>query len=179
VRIIGGTARGRAIKTPADNTIRPTADKTREALFSFLQSNYHLPQNAVVLDLFSGTGALGLEAISRGAKSAIFVDASRQGFLLTQENINLLGFAKQARAFCSEAVDFLKKTKGTLFSLVFVDPPYQKGMLEEVFALLPGVLAEGAVVVAEHATREEPPSTVGDLALQETRRYGAATLSIY
>jgi aspartate aminotransferase len=179
VRIIGGEARGRALKTPANNSIRPTADKTREALFSFLQSAYRLPHQATVLDLFCGTGALGLEALSRGAKSAVFVDASKQAFLLTQDNIKQLGYEKQSRAFCSSAVDFLKKAKGTKFELVFVDPPYQQGLLDEVFSLLPQCLADGAVVIAEHATREAPPSTIDELALQQSRRYGAATLSIY
>jgi aspartate aminotransferase len=179
VRIIGGSAGGRKLKTPTDQSIRPTADKTREALFSYLQATFQLPKNTAVLDLFCGTGALGLEALSRGAKSAVFIDASAEAFAITQDNIKQLGFGSQGRAFCSSAADFVKKAKGTLFGLVFLDPPYQKGRLEEVFGGLPHILAEGAVVIAEHATREEPPSPPPFLTLQGSRRYGAATLSVY
>ncbi len=137
MRIIGGTAKGRRLQTPPKSTakrtgrpvIRPTADRAREALFSIIGSEV---ENGEVLDLFAGTGALGLEALSRGARSAVFVDKNSQSIKLIQKNIELCGFSDKSSVIkrdLAKSLSFLEKIlPGKEFSLIFIDPPYKKGL---------------------------------------------------
>ncbi len=162
--------------------IRPTADRAREALFSIIGSQV---AEAVVLDLYAGTGALGLEALSRSARQAVFVDSSRAALQIIGKNIALCEFADRATVLqrdLSRGLDFLaKKLPGTVFSLVFVDPPYRKGlserMLEELAAA--GFLTAGALVVVEDDAGVTLPSRVGELVLEDQRHYGDTGFWLY
>lgn len=178
MRIIAGSARGRTLQGPSSNATRPTSDKLRESLFDILASRFRLPKGARVLDLCCGTGALALEALSRGAKSAILVDASAEAAKLARQNAQALGFTS-ARVFCADAFAFLEKSQGSRFSLVFADPPYGTLDLAALLARLVPALAEDAVVVLEHSSREEAPAAPPGLDHLETRRYSAASLSFF
>lgn len=182
MRIIGGKARGRRLQAPpkspvksSGNCIRPTADRAREALFSIIGSEI---ENATVLDLYAGTGALGLEALSRSAKHAVFVDNSKQAIQIISRNIELCGFADRTRVIkldLSKGLSFLgRQLPGETFSIVFVDAPYRKGLSVDMLKELADsdfLLPETFIVIEEVAT-EELPEKVAGLIQVDQRRYG-------
>ena len=143
MRIISGQARGRKLATLEGENTRPTLDRTREALFNILQTRV---RGAKVLDLFAGSGALGLEALSRGAQSAVFCDVSRQACAVIQKNIEALRAQDRSRLLCCDAMDALARLAGESFDVVFLDPPYRKGLVDKALAGLVADdrLADGA-----------------------------------
>jgi 16S rRNA (guanine966-N2)-methyltransferase len=154
MRIVGGRLRGRTLASPRSQAIRPTADRLRESLFNILIHAYDDPvTGARVLDLFAGTGALGLEAVSRGAAFALFVDDAAEARALLRENIAALGLGGVTRIFRRDATRLGPAHPVEPFSLVFLDPPYGKGLTEKalVSARDGGWLAPGALVVVEEA----------------------------
>jgi 16S rRNA (guanine966-N2)-methyltransferase len=181
MRIIAGTAKGRTLSTPKNaKTIRPTSDRVRESIFNVLGQ---WCEGEVVLDLFSGTGALGLEAISRGATRAVLVDQSREGAELSKKNADALGFAAQVEVLAlpaAKAIAALGK-KGEKFTLVFMDPPYAQRAIEDVLEALSAaaVLAPQARIVAEHGKKEDVAEQVGPLARQFHRVFGDTQVSIF
>jgi 16S rRNA (guanine966-N2)-methyltransferase len=153
MRIVGGRMRGRALATPKSLTVRPTADRLREALFNILVHAYGDPvTGARVLDLFAGTGALGLEAMSRDAAFALFVDDGAEGRALIRENVATLGLGGVTKIFRRDATR-LGAVAVEPFTLVFVDPPYRAGLAEQALASAcdGGWLAPGALIVVEEA----------------------------
>jgi 16S rRNA (guanine966-N2)-methyltransferase len=129
MRIVGGRLRGRALAAPRSNDIRPTSDRLRESLFNILAHSYELPAlETRVLDLFAGTGALGIEAISRGAGQAVFVETGVEGRGLIRENMEALGLNGIARILRRDAIDLGPAGTIAPFDLVFLDPPYGKGV---------------------------------------------------
>lgn len=178
MRIVGGRFRGKLLQTPSDEAIRPTADRTREALFNILASRLSPHLGGVrVLDLFAGTGALGLEALSRGASRAVFVDTGTEARGLIRDNIEAMGLAGIAKLLRRDATDL--GPAGTLgpCDLVFLDPPYGKGLGEQALrsALLGGWIAPEAVIVLEEGAEVDLHLPEG---FEETDRrdYGAAAL---
>src|SRR5438105_7962840 len=154
MRIVGGRLRGRALAGPKSQAIRPTADRVRESLFNILAHAYGDPlTGARVLDLFAGTGALGLEAISRGAAFALFVDDGAEARALLRQNVEALGHAAITRIFRRDATKLGAGHPVEPFSLVFLDPPYGKGLAEKalVSAREGGWLRDGALIVVEEA----------------------------
>ena len=152
MRIVGGRLRGRALAAPKSQAIRPTADRLREALFNILTHAYGDPiAGARVLDLFAGTGALGLEAISRGAAFALFVDDGAEARALLRQNVEALGVAAITRIFRRDATKLGPAHPLEPFSLVFLDPPYGKGLAEKalVSANDGGWLTDDAIIVVE------------------------------
>lgn len=190
MRIIGGTARGRRLQTPPENTakrsgrpvIRPTADRAREALFSIIGSEV---KNAWVLDLFAGTGALGLEALSRGAGSAVFVDKNSQSITLIQKNIALCGFSDRSsivKRDLAKSLSFLEKIlPGKEFSIIFIDPPYKKGLSCSMIKELSSgaLLASSGLVIVEDGADIELPGSMGLLTLIDRRQYGDTGFWLY
>jgi len=178
MRIIAGRYRGHPIAAPAGRTARPTTDRVREALFSILGSRV---EDAAVLDLFAGSGALGLEALSRGAARAVFVDGSARALAALRRNIQRLD-VRTARVLRGRVAEILPRLArdGEAFDLVFLDPPYGKGLAGETLARLGrgDLLRPGARLVAEHEANAAPPSGEG-LTVQDTRRYGDTALSFY
>ncbi len=173
MRIIGGEARSRQIDAPKGMDTRPTQDKIRESLFNILQWEI---EGRSVLDLFAGSGALGLEALSRGAESAVFVDASRQAAKIIQENVNRLGYASKARVIRDDwkgAVGSQAYYDRNIFDLVFLDPPYRMTNTGEMcgYMLSSGILARHALIVVEHAI-ETPPKLGPEFTVKDFRRYG-------
>jgi 16S rRNA (guanine966-N2)-methyltransferase len=154
MRIVGGRLGGRTLASPRSQAIRPTADRLRESLFNILVHAYGDPvTGARVLDLFAGTGALGLEALSRGAAFALFIDDRAEARALLRENIATLGLGGVTRIFRRDATRLGPTHPVEPFSLVFLDPPYGKGLAEKalVSARAGGWLAQGALVAVEEA----------------------------
>ena len=154
MRIVGGRLRGRTLAAPRSQAIRPTADRLREALFNILMHAYGDPvTGARVLDLFAGTGALGLEALSRGAAFALFVDDGAEARALLRENVEALGLAAATRIFRRDATKLGPAHPLEPFSLVFLDPPYGKGLAEKalVSAREGGWFTNDALIVVEEA----------------------------
>jgi 16S rRNA (guanine966-N2)-methyltransferase len=154
MRIVGGRLRGRALAAPRSQAIRPTADRLRESVFNILIHAYGDPvSGARALDLFAGTGALGLEAISRGAAFALFVDTGAEARALLRENVATLGLGGVTRIFRRDATKLGEARPVEPFSLVFLDPPYGQGLAEQALASARdgGWLADGALVVVEEA----------------------------
>jgi 16S rRNA (guanine966-N2)-methyltransferase len=155
MRVVGGRLRGRPLVAPSSREIRPTADRLRESLFNILVHAYGDPiDGARVLDLFAGTGALGIEAISRGAKFALFVDNGAEARALLRANVDALGLGGVTKVFRRDATDLGPAHPLEPFALAFLDPPYGKGLAEKALASLRdgGWLAQGAMLVVEEAT---------------------------
>ena len=156
MRIVGGRLRGRPLAAPTSQAIRPTADRLRESLFNILVHAYDDPvTDARVLDLFAGTGALGFEALSRGAAFALFVDEGAQARALLRENVATLGLGGVSRIFRRDATRLGAAHPIEAFSLAFLDPPYGRGLAEEALASARagGWLAPGALAVVEEAAK--------------------------
>src|SRR6201988_2390586 len=154
MRAVGGGLRGRNLAWPSSREIRPTADRLRESVFNILMHAYDNPiEGARVLDLFAGTGALGIEAISRGAKFALFVDNGAEARALLRNNVESLGLGGVTKVYRRDATNPGPAHPGEPFSLVFLDPPYGKGLAEKALAALRdgGWLTPGALLVVEEA----------------------------
>ena len=154
MRVVGGRLRGRNLAAPASREIRPTADRLRESLFNILVHAYENPvEDARVLDLFAGTGALGIEAISRGAGFALFVDNGAEARALLRNNVEALGLGGVTKVFRRDATNLGPAHPIEPFSLVFLDPPYGKGLAEKALASLRdgGWLTKEALLVVEEA----------------------------
>jgi 16S rRNA (guanine966-N2)-methyltransferase len=175
MRIIAGTHRGRRLSAPRGERTRPTGDRVREALFSILGPI----EGAAVLDLFAGSGALGLEALSRGARRCTFVDSDRSACRVIGENLASLGLTG-ATVLQRDALHALREeaAAGRRYDLVLVDPPYGAwAALEPLLATaLPSVLADDALVVVESDARAEPTLP---LDLVTSRRYGSARVTVF
>jgi 16S rRNA (guanine966-N2)-methyltransferase len=168
MRIVGGRFRGRTLAAPKSQAIRPTADRLRESLFNILVHAYADPiTGARVLDLFAGTGALGLEAMSRGAAFALFVDEGAEARALLRNNVEALGLGGTSRIFRRDATKLGSAHPVEPFSLAFLDPPYGKGLAERALSSARdgGWLVAGALVVVEEARDAgfKPPEGFAEL----------------
>lgn len=175
-RIVGGSVGGRRLAVPATGT-RPTSERVREALFSRLEHLGDL-DGARVLDLYAGSGALGLESLSRGAASAVLVDSSRTAVAVCRSNASVLGFAEQVTVLARKVEQLLAGPQPSRTStLVFLDPPYQLAV-DRVLRLLtrPGWLAEDADVVLEQSSRASEPTWPDGLEPDGSKIYGETTL---
>ena len=181
MRIIAGTARGRNIKSPKGMNTRPTSDRVREALFNILS-----PQvlNSHFLDVFSGTGAVGIEALSRGAEKAVFIEKDRHVSKIIHDNLGLCGLKQNAEVLTTEVdkgIKYLGKSKKT-FDLIFIDPPYKKGFeiptIENI--LDQGLIAlHGGTLIVESDRADLPPDQVRNLIAYRRERYGDTALTFY
>ncbi|NLI80743.1 MAG: 16S rRNA (guanine(966)-N(2))-methyltransferase RsmD [Deltaproteobacteria bacterium] len=178
MRIVAGEFRGRRLDSPRTRKIRPTPDRVREALFSMLAQE--LP-GAKVLDLFAGTGALGLEALSRGAAFSVFVDNDPEALRLIYSNIRRCGVEVRTRVIAApaEAALSLMADEGSVFDLIFMDPPYGKGHLETLLPQLHRIAGAATLVIAEHHTKDILPPTCGIWLRFKQRFYGDTAISIY
>lgn len=185
MRVITGKYKGRKLNTPSDYDIRPTSDKAKEALFSIIANEIY---GSNVLDLFAGTGSLGIEALSRGAQYCVFGDNSRKSLSLVKENLEHCRVEEKTRLMAGEYKKVLKNLADRIedgleepFDIIFLDPPYNKGLLEDAFQLIRegNVLAEDGVIVAEHRKEEILAEQMYGFEKTKERRYGVVTLSIY
>ena len=178
MRVIGGSLKGRKLATIRGRIIRPTADRLREAIFNILADRV---EKAVVLDLFAGTGALGIEAISRGAYAAVFVDNNRSAIATLNKNISSCNIQDTATIIKWDLLKNLNfiKSFDPAFNLVFIDPPYNKDCIKPVLNHLyrNRTLEKGACLVIEHSDCEPVPRAIPDFRLTDERRYGRTRVS--
>lgn len=179
MRIIAGTKRGMTINAPKGRDTRPTLDRVKESLFGIIQFEIF---GRNVLDLFAGSGSLGLEALSRGARHAVFNDMGRESAAVIRANIAKLGFENESTVYSLDYRAAIESSAraGARFGLVFLDPPYKAGLIENTLQLLQkaGVLEKGCLIIAEHA-HALPPETPEGFALCDRRKYGEAAISIF
>jgi len=178
MRIVSGRFRGKALMSPTDDSIRPTADRAREAMFNILASRIGVNLDGLkVLDLFAGTGALGLEALSRGAQSAVFVDTGAEARGLIRDHIEAFGIAGIAKLLRRDATALGEAGTMGPFDLVFLDPPYGNGLGEQALVSLRAGkwLAPGATIVLEEGADVELALPEG-FVVDDRREYGAAAV---
>jgi 16S rRNA (guanine966-N2)-methyltransferase len=178
MRIVGGEFRGRPLATPRTASIRPTSDRTREAVFNVLAHRFpEKLEGARVLDLFAGTGALGLEALSRGASYGVFIEESAEGRGLIRTNVEAFGLTGRSKIFRRDATALGEAGTLAPFSLVFADPPYGKGLGERALrsAKAGGGFAAGALCVVEEAAAS-PYEPGSDFRVLDERSYGETVI---
>ena len=177
MRVITGKARGVVLKTPDGMLTRPTADRVKEALFSIIQ--FDVPASRV-LDLFGGTGQLGIEALSRGAKSAVFVDSRDDACNLIKENLRRTKLTAGAKVVKSDYLSFLKNTKDT-FDIIFLDPPYAEVFLENSLKMITeiDILQSGGIIVAERPLGKDLPWDFAGYTRSKDYKYSKTILTIY
>ena len=176
MRVITGKARGIQLKTPQGMLTRPTADRVKEALFSIIRFDV---ANARVLDLFGGTGQLGIEALSRGASEVVFVDKSAAALKLIRENLELCGLSDRARVRNGDSLAYLRS--GEKFDLIFLDPPYASGLLEQALSDIAGfdICREHGIIMAESPADAVLPALEAPYRLYREYRYGKIKLTVY
>ena len=174
MRVITGTARGRKLKTPENYDIRPTTDNVKESLFNIIQFDI---EGRRVLDLFAGTGQLGIECLSRGADSVVFVDQSREAVKIIRENLKACGLS--APVLQQEALSYLRSCGR--FDLIFVDPPYDSGLYESVLNVINSVdiLSDGGIIVCESRRETPMPALAAPYQKRKEYRYGKVKLTLY
>ena len=176
MRVITGKYKGRQLFSPKDQAIRPTTDRIKENVFNLIQGRV---AGAAFLDLFGGSGAMTIEALSRGAAKAVTVDASRDSAELIKKNFRKVGVGNEAQLWEITYDVALKRLAGQKFDLIYLDPPYKAGLEADVLDKIVqnGVLKEGGAIVYEHAT-EIPFAYQGGLKTFDSRKYGSVTIEL-
>ena len=175
MRVITGSARGRRLETlPGEDITRPTSESVKEALFSMIQFEI---EDARVLDLFAGSGQLGIEALSRGASFCTFVENNKSARAVTERNITHCGFEQKSQVVLRDAVSFLSGSGR--YDIAFLDPPYHKGLVEKAMPLLVEKMSETGIISCETARDEELPERFGDFTVWRSRAYGKIKLTVY
>lgn len=180
MRIVGGRLKGRVLHGPSNNEIRPTSDRLRETIFNILAHAYDDPvRDAAVIDLFAGTGAMGLEALSRGARKALFVEVAAKARAIIRANVDVLGLGGATRIFRRDARKLGQAPPNEHFSLAFLDPPYGKGFAEPALIALRdgGWLIPNALVIVEERADAKLALPEGYESI-ETRHYGETQIAI-
>ncbi|MBI2528643.1 MAG: 16S rRNA (guanine(966)-N(2))-methyltransferase RsmD [Candidatus Rokubacteria bacterium] len=180
MRVLAGDLKGRRLTTPAGRTTRPTSDQVRIACLDTLMPYL---AGGPFLDLFAGAGGVGIEALSRGAPSAVFVEQEVRALRALRENVERLGLSGRARVLRTDGARALERLAeaGARFAVVFLDPPYDSPRARPALERLAegSCLLPGAVVVLQHATKSPPPSALGALAPWKARRFGETTLTFF
>jgi 16S rRNA (guanine(966)-N(2))-methyltransferase RsmD len=180
MRVIGGKAKGHRLTSPKGQDVRPTSDRVREAIFSSLQRDV---PDAVILDLFAGAGTLGIEALSRYAQRAYFVDRSAVQIKLIKENLEKTYLAHQAILICLDAETAIRHLagKGIQVGIVFMDPPYAAGLIVQTLEQLDAakILQPDGIAVIEFSIEEELPKQIGGIRQTDVKRYGSTGVAYY
>ncbi|MCD8187542.1 MAG: 16S rRNA (guanine(966)-N(2))-methyltransferase RsmD [Ruminococcus sp.] len=175
MRVITGTARGRRLVTPEGFDVRPTTDKVKEAIFSAVQFEL---ENASVLDLFAGSGQMGIEALSRGAAKAVFVDSSSQSVRCVNNNLRATKLERYAQVVSRDSYDYIKLTSST-FDIIILDPPYRHGHIGNILPFAAKKLNDGGCIICEYGSDADEPSAPDGMFLRKTYRYGKINVSIF
>ena len=175
MRVITGTARGRKLRTLEGNDVRPTTDMVKEAIFSIIQFDI---EGSEVIDLFSGSGQLGIEALSRGAKHCRFIDKSRDSLDVTRENVYAAGFKDMSHLSNLDSIDYLKSCVYT-FDIALLDPPYNNGLIMKALPLLEPRMSDRGIVICEHERGLELTDEIGRLKKSKTYRYGKVEVTVF
>lgn len=175
MRVITGTQKGKRLRTLEGNDVRPTTDRVKEGVFSALQ---FLIEGRRFLDLFAGSGQMGIEAVSRGAKEAVFVDSSKKALQVINDNINACGFQDKTKVVSGNAQSFLRSNREE-FDIAFLDPPYRQGLLEEIFPLVCENMKKTGIILCEHPEDEKIFKKYGKFYLDRQYRYGKIIVSSF
>lgn len=175
MRIITGNMRGKKLHTLEGSDVRPTTDRVKESLFNILQFRI---EGRRFLDLFAGSGQIALEALSRGALSAVMVDSSRASVSVIEKNIAETKTADSAKLMPTDFAAYLSHTQDE-FDVAFIDPPYEAGLLEKALELTSTRMSAGGIMVCEHPLNQEPPETAGDFVKRKSYKYGKIMLTSY
>lgn len=179
-RIISGSFKGRSLKTFSGTNTRPTADRVKESVFNIIQDK--LPGSSV-LDLFAGTGSLGLEAISRGCNIAVFVEKDKRALAVLRENCKVLGCTDDIVIMPMDVEKAIRslQAKDYVFDIVFMDPPYDRNLETPVLLTLSesGIVKNDGIIILEHMTKAKQPDATGIFTRFDTRRYGSTSISFY
>lgn len=175
MRVITGSARGMTLRTLEGYDVRPTTDKVKEAVFSAIQFEI---EGRRILDLFAGSGQLGIEALSRGARSAVFVDSDKNAVKVIKENLAKTGLDSLASVAQTDSIAFLTMTN-LIFDIAFLDPPYGKGILQKALSKIGDNIAEGGIVVCEHPFGEELEDKICGLVKQKEYKYSKVSVTLY
>ena len=176
MRVITGSARGRALETlKGGDIVRPTTDKVKEAIFSSVQFEL---EGRDFIDVFAGSGQMGIEALSRGARSAVFVDSSREAVKVIERNLKVTGLSDRARVIRADSLAFLR-TCGDSFDIAFLDPPYNTGILQEALPLIAQIMKKTGVVISESALNDKLLQKYYNFTLDRERTYGKIKVSTY
>ena len=176
MRVITGTARGTNLKAPAGLSTRPTGDKVKQALFNIIQHEIA----GDVLDLFAGSGQLGIEALSRGAGSAVFVDRGRDAIAVIRDNLKRTHFEERSQVICSDYLSYLSQCRKS-FRLIFLDPPYGENYLENALKCISeiDILAEGGIIVTERPLGKELACSFSGLTPSKDYQYGKTVITLF
>lgn len=175
MRVITGSARGRRLKTLEGRDVRPTTDRVKEALFSIIQFEL---EGRRVLDMFAGSGQLGIEALSRGAAGAVFVDADKRAVAVVEENLKSTGLDPLAQVFQADSLMFVRN-RGDRFGIALLDPPYAAGLLGRALEAVVPCMEEDGIIICELPEKAELPQRVGLFELRRRYRYGKTELAVY
>ena len=175
MRVITGSARGRRLETLEGEDVRPTADRIKEAVFSVIQFE---TEGRSFLDLFAGSGQMGIEALSRGAAEAVFVDSAKRSVEVVKRNLKATDLERDAKVFQADFRSFLSMNSRR-FDIVFLDPPYRTGALQEALPLVARTMNDTGVILAENPLDEELSAQYGDFVLDRQYRYGKIKISTF
>ncbi len=175
MRIISGTAKGKKLEQIKSDFVRPTTDKVKESLFNIIQFDIN---DANFLDLFAGSGQVGIEALSRGASFAVFVDNNRKSIDVVKKNLVSSNLNAQAQVVLLDAISFLKQTQ-TQFDIAFLDPPYKTGLLQKTLDVVTKVVTKNGMIICEHSVEEMLPNNVKDFRITKSYKYGKIMLTVY
>ena len=175
MRIISGSAKGRRLTSLPGLDVRPTSDKVKEAVFSAIQFDI---EGRRFLDLFAGSGQMGLEALSRGAASAVFVDSSQESLKVLKENVAACKFEDRSNIVRSDALSYLTMTNET-FDIAFLDPPYKAGLLDKSLILLSEKMSNYGIIICEHPIEVSLPDEVAQFKVFKKYRYGKINVTTY
>lgn len=175
MRVITGIARGKRLETLSGDDVRPTTDMVKEAVFSIIQFQV---QGRVFLDMFAGSGQMGIEALSRGAKTAYFFDMRRDAVAVINKNLKSVRLEESAKVSLGDSFALLSSLREKL-DIVFIDPPYRKGLSQRAVELASLKMNGGGVIICETAIEEEVPESAGDFVLDRTYRYGKIKITTY
>ena len=175
MRVITGTARGRRLKTLDGDSVRPTTDKVKESIFNIIQFDI---EGSRVLDMFCGCGQLGIEALSRGAVSAVFADISRASISVTEENLEATGFRSISKTVLGDSLSYLDRTS-EMFDIAFLDPPYAAGLLDKALSLVCDKMSDYGTIICEHPPEVTLPEEIKSFTVYKKYRYGKINVTTY
>ncbi len=175
MRVITGEARGRKLVTLEGEDVRPTTDRVKEGMFNIIQFDL---EGANVIDLFAGSGQLGIEALSRGAKHCTFIDSANRSIEVVKQNLKTVGFEKRASVFCGDAKMYIGLSKDK-FDIALLDPPYNKNIIDAVLPSVAEKMTDYGVIICESALDEKLPETAGEFSIHREYRYGKIKLTAY
>lgn len=175
MRVITGSARGRRLVSPEGFDVRPTTDKVKESIFNIIQFQL---ADACVLDLFAGSGQLGIEALSRGASKAVFVDSARKSLDVVKKNIELCRFQAEAETHLCDSIAFLRGCRQK-FDIVFLDPPYHKELCISALENLESCVNDETIIICETQSDEQLPERLGVFSVDRVYSYSSIKLTVY